>query len=89
MPEDTSTEDIGHHERARDDRGRFTSNVSPEDVLNVMEPNEPYSTKELANRIGIPKRTTLKYLNELADQERIRKKRHTKRQITWIRPATD
>lgn len=75
--------------RTRDDRGRFTSTADSEDVLDAMEPQEPYSATELADRVGIPHRTALKYLNELAEREQVRKKCHSKRHVTWIRVAVE
>lgn len=75
--------------RSRDDHGRFTSTVNREDILDAMEPHEPYSATELAEHLGIPHRTALKYLNELAERDQVRKKRHSKRQVTWIRVAVD
>lgn len=88
MPKDGG-EPADTSERTRDDRGRFTSTADTEDVLDAMEPLEPYSATELAERVGIPHRTALKYLNELAEREQVRKKCHSKRQVTWIRVPLD
>lgn len=88
MSEDGS-ESTDRSRRTRDDRGRFTSTADCEYVLDAMEPHEPYSATELAERVGIPNRTALKYLNELAESERVRKKCHSKRHVTWIRATDD
>lgn len=82
-------EDGGEPGRTRDDDGRFTSTVDSEDVLEAMELHEPYSASELAESVGIPQRTALKYLNELAEGEQVRKKYHSKRDVTWIRVPED
>lgn len=69
----------------RDDEGKFSGDASKEDVYDVMEPLEPYTTGELANEIGIPRRTAYHYLEQLADGGRIRKKKPDPRSAIWIR----
>lgn len=61
----------------RDERGQFESKhgVTAEDVFETMEPLEPYTTGELADMVGAPQRTVFNYLNDLAEQGRIRKKK--------------
>jgi len=50
-----------------------------------MEPLEPYSTNEIADELGLPHRTALHYFNQLAQNNRIRKKKTGKRTVIWIR----
>lgn len=69
----------------RDDNGRFTSNVGREDVLTVMEPGEPYGTRELADILDIPRRTAYKYLSELNDEGHVRKKEIDGRSVIWMK----
>ena len=71
----------------RNERGRFESEhgVTAEDVFEAMEPLEPYTTGELADMLGAPRRTVFNYLDELAEQERIRKKKPEPRRAIWIR----
>lgn len=71
----------------RNDQGRFESEhgVTVEDVFEAMEPVEPYTTGELANMLDAPRRTIYNYLEELAEQGRIRKKKPEPKRAIWIR----
>lgn len=71
----------------RNKQGRFESEhgITVEDVFNAMEPLEPYTTGELANMLGAPRRTVFNYLEALAEQERIRKKKPEPKRAIWIR----
>ncbi len=71
----------------RNEQGRFESEhgITVEDVFNVMEPLEPYTTGELANMLGAPRRTVYNYLEKLADEGRIRKKKPEPKRAIWIR----
>lgn len=73
------------HSRARDEKGRFTSDVGKEDIYRAMDRLEPYTTRELANRVGCSRRAALNYLDELANEERVRKKKPEPRRSIWIR----
>lgn len=79
MPENTS-------ERERDDAGRFSGGASTEAVYSLMDESEPYSTGEVAELVGIARRTAYSYLEQLAEQELIRKKKTDERQAIWIKP---
>lgn len=70
----------------RDDDGRWVGETDPDGVFDRMEPLEPYTTGELADLLGIPRRTAYKYLEKLADDNRIRKKKPDPRRAIWIRP---
>ena len=74
-------------ETNRNEQGRFESEhgITVEDVFEAMEPLEPYTTGELADTLGAPRRTVFKYLEELAEQEQIRKKKPGPRSAIWIR----
>lgn len=71
----------------RDDAGRWVGDAGPDEVFDRMEPLEPYGTGELAKNLGIPRRTAYKYLQELADEGRIRKKKPEPKHAIWIRPV--
>lgn len=73
--------------RKRTNDGRFESEhgVAAEEVFEAMEPAEPYTTGELADMVGAPRRTVYNYLEELAEQDRIRKKKPEPRRAIWIR----
>lgn len=71
----------------RNQFGRFESEhgVSVEEVFEAMEPLEPYTTGELADLLDAPRRSVFNYLDELAEQGRIRKKKPEPRRAIWIR----
>jgi len=73
----------------RNENGRFESEHAfvAQDVLEEMEPLEPYTTGELANKLGVPRRTVYNYLEELAEENKIRKKKPEPRRAIWIRGA--
>lgn len=71
----------------RNERGQFESEhgVTAKDVFEAMEPLEPYTTGEIADVVGAPRRTVYNYLEELAEQDQIRKKKPEPRRAIWIR----
>lgn len=69
----------------RNEQGKFTSDHDADDLLDAMEPAEPYGTRELADKLGIPRRTAYHYLSQLADDEKVRKKKTDARRAIWIR----
>ena len=71
----------------RNEQGRFESEhgVTEEEVLEGMEIHNPYTTGELADELGIPRRTAYKYLDSLAEQDRIIKKKPVPRRVIWMR----
>jgi predicted transcriptional regulator len=73
----------------RSENGRFESEhgLIPKDVLEEMEPLEPYTTGELADQLDAPRRTVYNYLEELAEKNKIRKKKPEPRRAIWIRGA--
>lgn len=73
--------------RKRNNDGRFESahGVTAEEVFGAMEEAEPYTTGELAEMVGAPRRTVYNYLEELAEQGQIRKKKPEPRRAIWIR----
>ncbi|WP_433630984.1 hypothetical protein [Halomicrococcus sp. NG-SE-24] len=76
MPEDD--------ERERDEGGEFVQERKPEDVLEVMEPLEPYMTSEIADALDWPRRSAFNVLDGLADEGKIRKKKPEARRVIWI-----
>lgn len=71
-------------DRARDGSGRFVASRTAEDVLDVMDPLEPYTTGELAGVLGWPRRTVYHYLEDLEAADTIRKKKPEPRRAIWI-----
>jgi DNA-binding MarR family transcriptional regulator len=74
---------------ARDDSGQFVVTRSPSDVLDAMESLEPYTTGELADVLGWPRRSVYQVLQELAEDNCIRKKKPEPRRAIWMRPLED
>jgi sugar-specific transcriptional regulator TrmB len=74
--------------RNRDATGRFTAahEVERADVFAALEPLEPYTTREVADALEIPRRSAYEYLTDLADDDAIRKKKTEPRRAIWIRP---
>mgnify|MGYP002760576220 FL=1 len=75
-------------DRERDEEGKFSSDhdVALDDIYQLMEPLEPYTSREIADEAEIPRRTAYKFLDELSDAGRIRKKKPEPRRVIWIRP---
>lgn len=77
--------------RERDEEGKFSAdhNVSRHDLYQLMEPLEPYTSREIANKAEIPRRTAYEFLDELSDANKIRKKKTEPRRVIWIRTDDD
>jgi len=73
-------------DRTRNNAGQFVATRSPDDLIEVMEPLEPYSAGELAENIDWPYRTVHKILADLEEAGRVRKKKTGHRTVIWIRP---
>lgn len=71
----------------RNNQGQYVSEhgVTAEDVFVAMDHLEPYTTGELANKLGIPRRTAYNYLESLYESDRIDKKKPEERRAIWIR----
>ena len=72
-------------EMARNEAGQFATTRSPADMLGMMEPSEPYIARELAEKLGWPRRTAYELLSDLAKQGTIRRKKTGHRTVIWIR----
>jgi len=77
------------NDRERDDKGRFTDSRSRDDVFEAMDIGEPYTTSELADTLGVPRRTMYNILSDLHEIGRIRKKKPEERRAIWIREANE
>lgn len=73
-------------DRHRNESGQYVATRSPDDVLEAMEPLEPYTTGELADKLDWPRRTVYELLTTLEEQEDVRKKKPEPRRAIWIRP---
>lgn len=71
----------------RDEKGRFEAGhgITAKDVYNAMKPREPYSTSELAEHLGAPRRTVFHHLDNLAKEGKIQKKQPAETRVIWMR----
>lgn len=71
----------------RDNKGRFEASheLTAEDVYQAMKSREPYTTSELAEYLGAPRRTVFHYLDILAEEGKIQKKQPAETRVIWIR----
>ena len=69
--------------RERSDDGTYVETVEPDDVLSLFTDAEPRTASEVADELGIARRTALNKLNELADQDRIQRKEVGARAVVW------
>lgn len=74
----------------RNRQGKYEAEhgLGPDEVLEAMDFFVPYTTGELANELGIPRRTTYKYLSRLHEEDRITKKKPEPRRVIWMRGTT-
>lgn len=73
-------------DRPRNESGQYVTTRSPAAVLDAMEPLEPYTTGELADNLGWPRRTVYELLSTLEERGDVRKKKPEPRRAIWIRP---
>jgi DNA-binding MarR family transcriptional regulator len=73
-------------DRPRNESGQYVTTRSPDAVLDTMEPLEPYTTGELADNLGWPRRTVYELLSTLEERGDVRKKKPEPRRAIWIRP---
>lgn len=74
-------------QKNRNKEGKFESEhgVNRDDILDAMDTFTPYTTGELAENLGIPRRTAYKYLQSLAEENKITKKKPDPRRVIWMR----
>jgi predicted Zn-ribbon and HTH transcriptional regulator len=63
------------------------SSLSTDDVYEVMEPLEPYTTGELAKRLRASKGLVWSLLNKLVGEDKVRKKEPEPNLRIWIRES--
>lgn len=72
--------------RERDERGRYTEEVTPDDVLDLFTDTEPRTTREVAEALDVAQKTAYNKLETLHAREKIRKKRIGGLAVVWWRP---
>lgn len=68
----------------RNSRGEFVEHVSLSEVMDVLAiRDEPVTAKEVGEEVGITNRAALNKLNELADNDRVERKKVGGRSVIW------
>lgn len=68
----------------RDSHGRFIERVSLSEITDVLAVrDEPLTAKEVGEEVGITNRAALNKLNELADSDRVERKKVGGRSVIW------
>lgn len=73
-------------DRERTEQGQYTEEVTPDDALAVFTDHEPRTAKEVAEELGIVRRTAYNKLTELEERGDLRKKKVGSRAVVWWRP---
>lgn len=73
-------------ERERTEEGQYSEQVTPEDALAVFTNHEPLTASEVAEEIGVVRRTAYNKLSELEEQGELRKKKVGGRAVVWWKP---
>jgi len=76
-------------DRERDESGQYVSRRDPADVAASMNPGEPYTTTEVAELVGWPRRSAYAALATLSERDEVNKKQVNSRMVMWIRPPAE
>jgi predicted ArsR family transcriptional regulator len=71
-------------DRARNDDGTYKPTTKDRKILDVMEPDEPMGTGEIAEQLEMPRRTATYRLDKLADTEHIAKRKLNQTTAVWV-----
>jgi predicted ArsR family transcriptional regulator len=73
-------------ERSRSEKGTYTEEVSPDDALAVFTDHEPRTASEVAEELGIVRRTAHNKLTALEERGDLKRKKVGGRAVVWWRP---
>ncbi|WP_049936780.1 helix-turn-helix domain-containing protein [Haloplanus natans] len=73
-------------ERRRSDKGTYTEEVTPDDALAVFIDHEPRTASEVAEELGIVRRTAYNKLTALEERGDLKRKKVGGRAVVWWRP---
>lgn len=73
-------------DRERGDSGQYVSTVTPEDALALFTDREPLTASEVAEELGVVRRTAYNKLEALADRGDLKKKKVGGRAVVYWRP---
>lgn len=54
-----------------------------DDIMELMNPCEPYAAADISGELDEPRRTVDYNLRKLHEEGRINRKQHSKRRVTW------
>ena len=60
--------------------------ITPDDALAVFTDHEPLTAKEVAEELGVVRRTAYNKLDKLKERGDLRKKKVGSRAVVWWRP---
>lgn len=60
--------------------------ITPDDAPAVFTDNEPLTSKEVAEELGVVRRTAYNKLSDLEERGDLRKKKVGSRAVVWWRP---
>lgn len=72
-------------DRERTEEGRYAEEVTLDDVLALFMDHEPRTASEVAEELGVVRRTAYNKLSELADCGEIEKKSVGAHAVVWYR----
>lgn len=73
-------------DRERTDQGQYAEEVTVEDAFEVFTGHEPRTASEVAEELGIVRRTAYNKLAELEGQGKLKKKKVGGRAVVWWKP---
>lgn len=73
-------------DRERSEEGTYVEEIRPEDALAIFDTHEPLTAKEVADELGVVRRTAYNKLAQLNEQGKIRKKKVGGRSVVWWKP---
>jgi len=71
-------------DRDRNDDGTYKPTTKDAKILDVMEPDEPMGTGEIAAQLEMPRRTATYRLDKLADAGHIAKRKLNQTTAVWV-----
>lgn len=76
----------GERDRNRNKSGQYSSEVTLEDALSVFNNQEPRTAKEVAEELGVVRRTAYNKLSGLERRGDLERKKVGGRAVVWWRP---
>jgi predicted ArsR family transcriptional regulator len=74
------------NDRERTEQGQYAEQVTAEDALELFTDHEPRTASEVAEQLGVVRRTAYNKLATLEEQGKLKKKKVGGRAVVWWRP---